>query len=403
MDGGFVPHSAADWQAALPELKREGRELVGPCPMPDCGGEDRFHVNNEGVIGCRGCIDGRPEDERKGRFGEIVRHVFGEPERGRMNGSAAPTRTFIYCRPDGTPYHRVYRQGDGEGKRCWQDEGHRGQFFPYRIEHAPDWEDKPVLVVEGEKCADHLATLGYASVAWCGGTNKVTRTRWGALAGREIILWPDHDAAGLKAMQQLAEILDGLGCARCGGYPCRKASRSGWDCADATDGGRAPPDRRPKRKRPLPALEKRWAGTSEDSCRRWATVLAVSRSKALEIPPLVDGLLPRRAPRERREHDRVPARRSGKSTTTADRWPMADCSRGSSFLGRVGSNEGAVWYGGFEEDSRAVPRLHFQAMGFDGRPNPSIRSCTFRRRKTSSIHTEWRGVARIVRVKPRSW
>ena len=103
MDGGFVPHSAADWQAAVPELTREGSELVGPCPMPDCGGEDRFHVNHEGVIGCRGCIDGRPEGERKRRFGEIVRHVFGEPERRQMNGSALPTRTYTYCKPDGSP------------------------------------------------------------------------------------------------------------------------------------------------------------------------------------------------------------------------------------------------------------------------------------------------------------
>ena len=345
MDGGFVPHSAADWQAALPELKREGRELVGPCPMPDCGGEDRFHVNNEGVIGCRGCIDGRPEDERKRRFGEIVRHVFGEPERGRMNGSAAPTRTFIYCRPDATPYHRVYRQGDGEGKRCWQDKDHKGQFFPYRIEHAPDWEDKPVVVVEGEKCADHLATLGYASVTWCGGTNKVTRTRWGALAGRDAILWPDHDAPGLKAMQQLAEILDGLGCAvRWVSVP--EGKPGGWDCADATDDEI---HRLIAEAVLRPPIERDGDETT--------FVPTMSEFLAAEIPPmewLVDGLLPAAGLAILAAKPKV-----GKSTTT--RSLAVAIARGETFLARR-TKQGAVFYGGFEEEP-SFAKAHFQTMG----------------------------------------
>ena len=234
MDGGFVPHSAADWQAAVPELTREGSELVGPCPMPDCGGEDRFHVNHEGVIGCRGCIDGRPEGERKRRFGEIVRHVFGEPERRQMNGSALPTRTYTYCKPDGSPYHRVYRQGDGPGKRVWQDAGHKGQFYPYMVEHMPDWLDRPIVIPEGEPKAERLARLGYAAVAWCGGADAVLRTRWEALGGADVILWPDADPPGMRAMEQLADALQGLGCAvRWVAVPDGKPK--GWDCMDASE------------------------------------------------------------------------------------------------------------------------------------------------------------------------
>src|SRR5947208_1478604 len=36
------------------QLRREGAELVGPCPR--CGGDDRFAVNlRKGVFNCRGC------------------------------------------------------------------------------------------------------------------------------------------------------------------------------------------------------------------------------------------------------------------------------------------------------------------------------------------------------------
>src|SRR5271154_4639726 len=39
------------------KLRRQGRELVGPCPR--CGGHDRFSINvNKQVWNCRGCGTG---------------------------------------------------------------------------------------------------------------------------------------------------------------------------------------------------------------------------------------------------------------------------------------------------------------------------------------------------------
>ena len=67
----------SDWLAALPRLKRRGKEYVGACP--NCGGTDRFHVREgsggTAIVGCRGCIDGLPRPERAKRFGEILRAV----------------------------------------------------------------------------------------------------------------------------------------------------------------------------------------------------------------------------------------------------------------------------------------------------------------------------------------
>ena len=356
MDGGFVTHTLADWQAAL-SLKRRGRELVGACPMPDCGGEDRFHVNDEGVIGCRGCLDGRPEDERKCRFGEIVRHVFGEPERRRMNGSAAPTTTYSYRDPSGAAYHHVYRQGSGPDKRVWQDKGHKGQFYPYLVDEAPDWGDRPVVVVEGEKCAEHLARRGYASVTWCGGTNKVSRTRWDALASRDVVHWPDNDAPGFKAMQGLAGTLEGLGCTvRFVQVP--EGRPGGWDCADATDDeihrliAEAVPVSTPNDfARPI--------GEMGGQIDEWPRAMTPVEFATADYPPpafLLDGVLTANGA------NLFVSKPDGGKTTTARTLGLATA-LGDSFLGRR-TRQGPVWYGGFEEDPVRV-RLHFEAMGWN--------------------------------------
>ena len=65
-----------EWADTL-DLTRRGLEFVGPCPL--CGGDDRFHVRDSGgraAVGCRGCIDGQPDGERRARFGEVLRAVF---------------------------------------------------------------------------------------------------------------------------------------------------------------------------------------------------------------------------------------------------------------------------------------------------------------------------------------
>ena len=275
------------------------------------------------------------------------------------NGAAPPTTTYSYsyCDPRGAEYHRVYRQGDGPDKKVWQDKGHKGQFFPYRIEHAPDWGDCPVVVVEGEPCADHLARRGYATLSWNGGTNKVTRTRWGALAGRDAILWPDHDAAGLKAMQQLAEILDGLGCAvRWVSVP--EGRPGGWDCADATDDeihrliAEAVPVSTPNDfARPI--------GEMGGQIDEWPRAMTPVEFATADYPPpafLLDGVLTANGA------NLFVSKPDGGKTTTARTLGLATA-LGDSFLGRR-TRQGPVWYGGFEEDPVRV-RLHFEAMGWN--------------------------------------
>lgn len=109
--------SALEWQRAL-DLRKAGREWCGPCPL--CGGDDRFHVaerDGRALVGCRGCIDGLPEDRRRQRFGEVVAAVF--PDRPAANGAkgrqadSGDVVPFIMEAPDGSR-DRPFRRRDEE-------------------------------------------------------------------------------------------------------------------------------------------------------------------------------------------------------------------------------------------------------------------------------------------------
>lgn len=63
-----------------------------------------------------------------------------------------------------------------------------------------------VVVVEGEKCVEHLKQLGISRIpiCWPGGAKAVKYADWSALHGRDVLLFPDHDQPGSESMAWLA-------------------------------------------------------------------------------------------------------------------------------------------------------------------------------------------------------
>lgn len=99
-----------------------------------------------------------------------------------------------------------------------------------------------VLVVEGEKTTDAARRLlgdGWCVLTWPGGVQRVAakHTDWSPVANlngdSRVVLWPDNDEPGIKAMAQLAETLRG----RCQIVQPDKAWSKGWDLADAETQG----------------------------------------------------------------------------------------------------------------------------------------------------------------------
>ncbi|MCC6198558.1 MAG: hypothetical protein IT518_29260 [Burkholderiales bacterium] len=88
---------------------------------------------------------------------------------------------------------------------------------PRLLYRLPDLEERTasprVIVVEGEKAADHLGKeIANPVLSWSGGARAWRKTDWSPLKGREVLLWPDNDEPGRAAMQGIGEHLAGLGC-----------------------------------------------------------------------------------------------------------------------------------------------------------------------------------------------
>jgi 5S rRNA maturation endonuclease (ribonuclease M5) len=83
----------------------------------------------------------------------------------------------------------------------------------YGSEAAANWpEDSAIILVEGEKPADALRSVGLrralGTVTGANGTHEAEALE--ILAGRRVILWPDNDAPGRTHMHRHAERLQGI-------------------------------------------------------------------------------------------------------------------------------------------------------------------------------------------------
>lgn len=182
-----------------------------------------------------------------------------------------------YLAPSGQIYGRVYRFVTSDGGKetlplCWATNSVTGQsgwrwlafglpralYWPQRVfaENAPlRAEPRPVLIVEGEKCADaawHALGTHYDIATWPGGSKAVDKADWSPLAGRRVVIWPDCDAQtdksgaikpasqqpGTQAAERIAELLAAQGCTvRIVQIPEPGSKPGGWDVADAVAEG----------------------------------------------------------------------------------------------------------------------------------------------------------------------
>ena len=69
--------------------------------------------------------------------------------------------------------------------------------------------NKPVLISEGEKAAAYGSKhyKDFIHVSWSGGSKAVHKTNFQHLKDREVILFPDNDEDGIRAMSHVAKIL----------------------------------------------------------------------------------------------------------------------------------------------------------------------------------------------------
>ncbi|MEG0241711.1 MAG: DUF927 domain-containing protein, partial [Pseudomonas sp.] len=101
------------------------------------------------------------------------------------------------------------------GSLAWRWQGLSEPRPLLRLDDLAKCPTAPVVLCEGEKAADAAAELlpEHVATCWPNGANSWQKADFAALVGRDVLLWPDNDAPGLKCMDALANHLRKLGAA----------------------------------------------------------------------------------------------------------------------------------------------------------------------------------------------
>ena len=169
----------------------------------------------------------------------------GPPDRHPSKGRWSACWT--YRDATGAVLGHVVRIDGDDGKQvlpltCWREAGAlrwrwKGFADPrplYGLDQLAKAPTAPVLVVEGEKTADATRERfpGFAVVTWPGGSKATGKVDWTPLAGREVIIFPDADAPGRKAADDVARHASAIGADSVAVVNVPTFLPEGWDLAD---------------------------------------------------------------------------------------------------------------------------------------------------------------------------
>lgn len=203
------PHehpTAKEIAAQFPSAKRSGDGWLMPCPCHDDDSPSLSITDTDkGVI--VHCFAGCNWQD--------VKKALGIFRNGGWDKNAF--LVAVYQHPDGRtrPRYREDHDGDcwrndctkiGKHKHIWGEKG-RSSSGCYLLTWGKDAPDKTLVLVEGEKAAvallAHVDGKEYTPVTWNGGAS-VTKSVFDLVDGRDLVLWPDNDGPGKKAMRNAA-------------------------------------------------------------------------------------------------------------------------------------------------------------------------------------------------------
>ena len=165
-----------------------------------------------------------------------VRHVLEAAKPVEPEPTSTIEAKYVYRDKAGKKICEVARMALSNGKKTFVVPG--GMPTPRPLYGLERWHTSAfVVLVEGEKCADALTSIGVDATSLMGGASTVIeKSDLTPLAGKTVILWPDNDAPGFKLMDEMAAPLAAIGCiVRRLTPPAGKPEK--WDAADAISEG----------------------------------------------------------------------------------------------------------------------------------------------------------------------
>ena len=177
------------------------------------------------------------------------------PDRHRQLGE--PVKIYPYTDKDGGIIFYQYRFETATGKEfrplsfCsesgkWRWQGIDSLRPLYRLAELTAKPGAPVVVAEGEKSAEAAQMLfpEYVATTWASGAKSSSKSDWGPLQDRDVILWSDFDKSGEDAMQEISIRLKQLGVkslrtvnSKIFLQGIKVEDQAGFDAADALENG----------------------------------------------------------------------------------------------------------------------------------------------------------------------
>ncbi|MGB1527463.1 MAG: AAA family ATPase [Candidatus Puniceispirillaceae bacterium] len=150
---------------------------------------------------------------------ELLERKFGIPKQAQASIQPGKymSKVYDYIDEDGEVIYQVVRyepktfrqrRPDGNGGWLWNMQGVTP--VPYNLHLMQAKPDKPVFIVEGEKCADALTALGAVAVTSHGGAKKWSPELNKHFTGRKVIILPDADQAGQDHADMVISQLHGV-------------------------------------------------------------------------------------------------------------------------------------------------------------------------------------------------
>jgi 5S rRNA maturation endonuclease (ribonuclease M5) len=211
----------AVYESEIEGFAKDGKGYKGRCPFhPDHDPSLRINLKNgKWVWFCHPCT-AREGESVGGNAFELLKRLGKLPKAKKdIERKDQPTMTYDYTDKDGKLLFQALRFGDGKGKtfRQRQPDGKGGWIWSVPEEvrtlyNLPEvTKADQVMILEGEKDVETARRLGFAAT-----TNPLGATKWlqkysELLAGKDVIVIPDNDAAGDKhrkvVLQALCECL----------------------------------------------------------------------------------------------------------------------------------------------------------------------------------------------------
>jgi 5S rRNA maturation endonuclease (ribonuclease M5) len=202
---GFVVHSfAGDDGVACRDYVRERN------------GWPAFKPKSNGRAAGRPIATSASEDELAARRAAATARVDALLNKEVSGSGAKVVALYDYCDTTGTLLYQVerlepksFRQRRPDGNGGWIGNLKDTPRVPFRLVELIEDDCATVFFCEGEKDALRLVDLGLCTTTLSGGT-KWTAEIAEYFRGREVIVVPDHDAAGARKAWEAASALHGI-------------------------------------------------------------------------------------------------------------------------------------------------------------------------------------------------